>query len=464
MTYPDGFYITYGYDTVGDLTGEFENGGSQITGFSYDSLGRRATLTRGNAVTTSYSYDGASRLATLTQALSSPYNNSISFTYNAAGQIDTRTSTSTAFSPSAPTGVIGSYGADGLNRYASASGFTPTYGDGRGNLTGDGTRTYGYDSDNRLTSASGRTTLAYVPASRLASVVGSAGTTQFLYDGSDVIAEYDGSATPDLLRRYVHGPGVDEPLVWYEGTGTTNRHWLLADERGSVIAVTDGGGTVTQVDKYNADGAPDSGNNGRFQFTGQMWIAEAAVYHFKARAYHPGLGRFLQTDPSGFAGGLNLYAYAGNDPVNGTDPTGLDDQAPGGTVPVWGTRDPCWPAGPLEPLEGNLAGSCYSGSMIDWLNAFDGFGGQAPPLGPVNLGGAGPGTSPSQNQPCPSAAPLSKNNMAPAPFTDDNGNPILGPDGNPMMRPAGFDPHFFTAAGADDAAKYGPGTFVLRRR
>jgi RHS repeat-associated protein len=60
----------------------------------------------------------------------------------------------------------------------------------------------------------------------------------------------------------------------------------------------------------------------RFQYTGQMWLAEAQLYHYKARAYHPGLGRFLQPDPIGFAGGMNLYAYVGNDPVNARDPWG----------------------------------------------------------------------------------------------------------------------------------------------
>jgi len=51
------------------------------------------------------------------------------------------------------------------------------------------------------------------------------------------------------VRRYVHGPGVDEPLVWYEGTGTSDRRWLHADERGSIVAASNASGTVTNVNR-----------------------------------------------------------------------------------------------------------------------------------------------------------------------------------------------------------------------
>jgi RHS repeat-associated protein len=78
-----------------------------------------------------------------------------------------------------------------------------------------------------------------------------------------------------------------------------------------------------------------------------MWLPEAGVYHYRARAYSPTLGRFLQTDPISHSGGMNLYAYVHNDPLNFTDPWGLEEEqvttGPVITVRVRrGPQDPNW--------------------------------------------------------------------------------------------------------------------------
>ncbi|MER8422828.1 RHS repeat-associated core domain-containing protein [Mesorhizobium sp. M1403] len=59
-----------------------------------------------------------------------------------------------------------------------------------------------------------------------------------------------------------------------------------------------------------------------YRFAGRRFDAETGLYHNRARAYSPTLGRFLQTDPIGTKDNINLYAYAANSPVSGTDPMG----------------------------------------------------------------------------------------------------------------------------------------------
>ena len=267
-----------------------------------------------------------------------------SFAYNPASQVVSKTRSNDLYAWTGHGNGSTSTVPNGLNQIASSGGAAFTY-DANGNLTLDPSinNSYAYSSENLMTMASGSFSLAYDPMLRLSQVSGGT-TVKFGYDGLDMVAEGDGAGA--IQRRYVFADGIDEPVLWYEGSGTSDRRWLHADERGSVIAVTDQFGSAAWLNRYDEFGKPASGNVGRFQYTGQAWVPETNAYYYKARFYAPHLPRFMQPDPIGYAGGANIYVYP-TDPVNLTDPLGLDCVAINGSscpvvgageVTVWGSR------------------------------------------------------------------------------------------------------------------------------
>ena len=115
-------------------------------------------------------------------------------------------------------------------------------------------------------------------------------------------------------------------------------YYYAQDHEGNVTQLLNTSGNVVETYKYDAFGAPaiydvanpphqlsSSAYSNRFLFTGREYANLFGFYEYRARAYHPMLGRFMSEDPKLFdAGDYNLFRYCHNDPIDFTDPMGTD--------------------------------------------------------------------------------------------------------------------------------------------
>jgi RHS repeat-associated protein len=205
--------------------------------------------------------------------------------------------------------------------------------------------TYNYINDEHLkqvTSSSATYNLYYDALGRCVKRTLNGLTTYYIYDGEKPILEYRSTDLSNPAKN-VYGKGIDEILMRYDPSFTPALTcYYQQDHEGSVTHLLNTSGNVTESYTYDAFGLPtiydgdgnllsSSAKSNRFLFTGREYANLFGFYEYRARAYHPGLGRFMSEDPKLFdAGDYNLFRYCHNDPIDFTDPMGLEETPPPG--------------------------------------------------------------------------------------------------------------------------------------
>jgi RHS repeat-associated protein len=154
--------------------------------------------------------------------------------------------------------------------------------------------------------------------------------TVFVQSGQQTIADYAaGTAASSPTYTYVYASYIDEPVM---RSGSSGLRYYHRNQQYSVIALTNGSGTITQRYAYSAYGTPtitdasgteltSSADNNRYTYTGREWDSELNLYHYRARMYDSDAGRFCSRDPMRFVDGYNLYENQMR--LTNSDPFGL---------------------------------------------------------------------------------------------------------------------------------------------
>jgi RHS repeat-associated protein len=307
--------LTYTYDAEDRLTKI--NQGSQNVLFGYDALDREVSKTLPNGVTERYDYDDSDRVTGLTFSKGSTTIGTLTYAFDLLGRITEKGGT---LAQQGASSTVTSAQYDANNRLTTWGNQPLTY-DANGNLLSDGQYTYVWDARNRLIEVrQGGTIIAqfeYDTYGRRVARTVTGTTTTYQYNGSNVIAEKRDTSSATILAGR-----TDEYFSRTEGSSV---RYFLADVLGSTLALADDAGTRTTNYAYSPFGqTAKSGEltGSSYGFTGREEDV-AGLYYYRARYYKPEFGRFISEDPIGLTGGINLYAYVENNPVNYTDSSGM---------------------------------------------------------------------------------------------------------------------------------------------
>jgi len=270
-------------------------------------------------------------------------------------------------------------------------------------VSGQNTRYYSYDKYGNVVSIgpyssdpcpnSSSTCLGYDALARLASVTeaNNGPTIALTYNAMGLRAGYTvtpyGASQPSLNEQFTYRGGQLAQTVTISGTtytdtyvysqhgmplellrttnGVLNRYWYERDGLGNVVALTDSSGTVVDQYAYDLWGKPTTVQESvpqPLRYQGYWYDTELGWYWLTSRAYDPGIKRFLQPDPSEMEG-LFSYVYVGDDPVDGSDPSGFGGCWYKGLLPDGMCRPPRdmgpggGDSGGVISLPGSLAGS-----------------------------------------------------------------------------------------------------------
>ena len=330
MTYPSGLTLSLTRDAAGRVTDMRLGNEVLLSAATYLPFGPLKTATLGSVNLTRH-YDQRYNLAMIEGGgLRHQY------TRNALGNVIALADLATPPVDDAATEYTYNTANNQLTATAGTKAVAYSY-DANGNLVSAGGRVFVYDGLNRLIKVEDQGTVVatygYDSSNRrIRKTVGST-TTCYLYDiNSQLIAE---SVDGTVAREYFYLDG--QPLALREYQSNPGTYFFINDHLGTPQRLVSGSGTLVWQAIYSPFGKAErvTGSvQNNLRFPGQYFDAETGLHYNWHRYYDPDAGRYVSADPIGLDGGMNLYAYVKNDPVNWVDPLGLfGDGGPNSTFP-----------------------------------------------------------------------------------------------------------------------------------